>query len=584
MSTKGPFSHYPAEPETIASGGDELYAGGRRIQGVVADASARQLRAEVEQDGLSALFDLQRSALGKHGEELVGAAVLAGGTVRLFATSVRTYNKGIDQLNVEYAQRAATHFGVVRDADAKDPQAAADDFHVDVGIAKAALLAELKKREGELEDALDADAAKYARDLDRGPSDAALRRLVEAGALPLSAMGLVPGLDLSSLDMRTMLQNLRRNGELPAAVNIDQVVRALGGIDHLLSVEDFGINGNRDDLETMLRALRDLDGAEVDFVLLGLDDDELRHLDEMASSDDDSGWSPFDHNGLEHWDLLDFHHLFLANAGPGGLSRLRSQWRSINPEFSGVDGTQQVDDDGEPALEMPHWGDPGNWPLFDDDAYGSQDASSDDVDQGALGDCWMLAKTGALTHAPDSTWAESHIRENPNGTISVTMYDGDGDPHTVTVADDLPLDADGDPVFAGNDDSGGPSWNSYYEKAFALASQHGSDGEDGYGGTEGGWGQDDAMLMTGHEADELDTDYDDVRQQYESGHPIVVGTEGEGPDGNDAFVGHHEFYLKGYDDDGNMVLGNPWGSGEPDLVVGADEFEEYFNNAAALTS
>ena len=191
----------------------------------------------------------------------------------------------------------------------------------------------------------------------------------------------------------------------------------------------------------------------------------------------------------------------------------------------------------------------------------------------------------ALMLAEGSTWAQDHVRRNANGTVTVTMYDDDGNPHDVVVTSRIPLDSSGNPAFSGN--SGVDSaWSIYYEKAFAIASEHGSDGESGYGGTEGGSATDDAQLMTGSDADGIDPDYDDVREAFENGQPVIAGTVGDDDDVpedmKNAFAKNHMFYVQGFDVDGNILLGNPWGPDEEVLVLTPDEFEDNFDNAAAL--
>ncbi|MET0910817.1 MAG: C2 family cysteine protease, partial [Ilumatobacteraceae bacterium] len=92
-----------------------------------------------------------------------------------------------------------------------------------------------------------------------------------------------------------------------------------------------------------------------------------------------------------------------------------------------------------------------------------------DIDQGDLGDCWFLASLGAISQS-DPGWITRHIRDNGDGTHTVTLYDrtGDGEyePVEITVDGDFPVDADGDPVYS-QPAAGNETWAMLYEKAFA---------------------------------------------------------------------------------------------------------------------
>jgi hypothetical protein len=76
-------------------------------------------------------------------------------------------------------------------------------------------------------------------------------------------------------------------------------------------------------------------------------------------------------------------------------------------------------------------------------------------------------------------------------------------------------------------------------------------------------------------------DFDDVRDHADSGDPVVVGTTGASV--SEPFVPDHQLYVKGFTSDGEAVLGNPWSSNEPDLVLTADEFDDLIDDAAVIT-
>ena len=574
----GPFAHYPVSPVVVEMEGSDLLDSAAQIKAAGDEAYQRELHARVAtKDVLGALMAFAASEVRGRSRELTESAIVAGGSVNRWAQAITDYNRGVDELTAEYATAKAGSFGVPAQsydtADAlRHPEQIAQQHNERVADAEQALLSALRTRLHALEQTLDDAATSVAGTLDKGPSDEAVLALFQSGALPMSVPALLPALDFSTIDVRTWLDQLAKYGDLPIGVDPAAVAAALESIDGVLNQDDFGTNGNRDDLERMLAALSGLDPASADFLLFGLSDAELSRLDEMVSDTSDSGWKSWDHNGLDHWDLIDFHAFFLAGSSPEALQRLQDNWDSIEPDFLNVDA---YEDDGDTP---PHWGD------IDMDLFGD-DPSHLDVDQGMVGDCWMQAKMAALMLDGTSTWAQDHVRENANGTITVTMYDDDGNPHDVVVTSRIPLDSSGNPAFSGNSgvDS---SWSMYYEKAFAIGSEHGSDDESGYGGTEGGSATDDALLMTGNDADGIDTDYDDVKEAFENGHPVVAGTVGDEDDvpddQKDAFVANHMYYVMGFDDDGNILLGNPHGPGEEALVLTPEEFEDTFDNAAAL--
>ncbi len=573
----GPFAHYPATPERNESAGETVVQTAPPLMSVGSDARAQAAEADGALAGF--LFGLVPSAsapVERMASELKTAAVVAGGSVKRWSQDISDFDRGVDQLNSEYAAARSSGFGVPA-ADTSGSADAAEHAaqeHADaVAAADGALLAELRRRYDALEDDLDGDATAVAGILDEGPSEQAVLELFQAGALPMAVPSLFPGLDFGNTDIRALLERMQRYGDLPPGVDPDAVAGALSSIDDLLGQDDFGMNGNRDDLERMLDALREMGPGGSEFLLLGLSDDELDRLEQLTTDTGDS-MSPFDHNGLDHWGLIDFHALFLGGASATQLQRLMEYWPSIEPDL----GSAGEDDD-----KNLHWGDPPDLDLFTYDSDGNATAGHGDVDQGGLGDCWMMAKMAALEQAVDSTWATDHVQVNPNGTITVTMYDDDGNAHDVVLTDQLPLDENGNLALGGNDAS--VLWPSYYEKAFALASEHGSDDESGYGGIEGGWGVDDVMLMTGHDADEIDVNAGDVRDAVESGQPVVVCTVNEDdiPDDlSDDWYENHCYYVVGVDDDGNVTLGNPWGTEEGTFTITAEQFESQFDEAAGL--
>ncbi len=218
----GLFAHYPATPGAIESGGDALTTRARGL-----DAFGRGLRtayapAEAAVDGL--LLEPVAAAprpVQRQSTELARAALVAGGAVIAFGNDVTDFDQGVDRLNQRWRQAAASDFGVAAPslppgASRGERDDAATEHAGAVSAARAALLAELQREHGRLEDDLDADARAVAAMLDRGPSDEVALDLLRAGALPATALTLFPGVHLSRADLATMRANLRRYGDLDA--------------------------------------------------------------------------------------------------------------------------------------------------------------------------------------------------------------------------------------------------------------------------------------------------------------------------------------------------------------------------------
>jgi hypothetical protein len=229
---------------------------------------------------------------------------------------------------------------------------------------------------------------------------------------------------------------------------------------------------------------------------------------------------------------------------------------------------------------------------FGPDGKGRPDLT--DIDQGDLGDCWFLASLGAIAQS-DPEWIGRHIRDNGDGTYTVTLYDrqGDGDyePVEITVDGDFPVDADGDPVYS-QAASGNETWAMIYEKAFAQW-------KGGYSDIEGGWGDDGMEAIYGREFDSLDpgdmSDDDLVWQLNQD--PVTVGTKNPARLGDwvlpwdrdlvDEFddlnvVDSHVYTVKGtFERDGQTYvdLYNPWGHDHAQLTL--DQFRDLFDEVDA---
>jgi hypothetical protein len=377
----------------------------------------------------------------------------------------------------------------------------------------------------------------------------------------------------------------------PDQGKVNQLLDAMKG----LGTKDFGMNGNRDDVRDVAKRLENLSPAELDLFLSKVSDADLKRYGALISNTDDSWLNFFDHNGLPEGERRDHLSRILESAGPVYWAKLAADLPGVQPGFDStdvfLDGYNSQSGISTTGLRygMP------NVPLFVDGVQASE------VAQGTLGDCWYIASLKA-TAAADPQFIQDGIRQNANGTVSVRVWDEDGNLHWVTMTPDLPLDSGGNIAFARSVANGTTteSWPAYYEKAFALmyAEDDGGaatekDGDDRYDHKERGtygaieWDYTDKAppYLTGNDADEIDMNYTDVKKAFDSGHPVIVASNSSA-DGvpaslKSAYVTQHVFYVKGFQD-GKIVLGNPWGPGSPDVVVTPDEFKNLFNSPQKL--
>ncbi len=340
------------------------------------------------------------------------------------------------------------------------------------------------------------------------------------------------------------------------------------GIDTFEDKLDGGWNGVRSgelgDIEDMLD---DLSGTELDAVIADMSDAELAHwMDELDDGRWGSGWSR--ERRREMWSMI------ASKASPETMERLAEFTDEVQPAFDGVggddagDGTSPVDD--AEYTEVPH-------ELIVDGV------DPHDVVQGSIGDCWLIASMAALANTnPDAI--TDLITANPNGTYTVTLYDGDDAVH-VTVTPDIPT-VDGDPLFADNASGGDPYelWPHLLEKA---AAQYYGD----YTDIEGDWPSKALGLFTGTDIathddgfgfwDDMDApSVDSVRDTLADGGAVLVSTAHDDRNDlyeNDTIVQGHAYYVYEVRDDGTVLLANPWGlDSYPPIELTPQEFADSF--------
>jgi len=219
-----------------------------------------------------------------------------------------------------------------------------------------------------------------------------------------------------------------------------------------------------------------------------------------------------------------------------------------------------------------------------------------DLHQGGVGDCWFLSSVAAIAER-DPAFFQQHIKENPNGTYTVTFYQ-DGKPVPVTVDNQLPVSS----AWNGTEYAHPTSqsmWVSLYEKAYAQykGGYNVIDGGHGYVGLHDLTGQHTQMAGAG------DTSLDDLAKKIDSGYAVTSSTKQESTGilwwskdqeyaDNDKVVSLHEYSVERVNTNAHpptVTLLNPWGPGQvgqdgkpvpQEVTMTEDEWHQHFNKVS----
>lgn len=337
--------------------------------------------------------------------------------------------------------------------------------------------------------------------------------------------------------------------------------------------------GNDTDVNELRDALAALKPAQVDQFLKTLSDDELKQLAEGSAS---GGKGLFNWEGTTAFEKHQFLDQLLSKASSGQVDRLKEliPWAQPNGEAMG-DAARPGGGRGSTTND---WLDP-TAPVI------GQHPSKDDIRQTGYGDCVVLSAAGAMINS-DSGWANSHVSDNGNGTVSVKLFDPQGQEQWVTVTTDLPANGAGDQKGAQPGDNG--NWPAYIEKALAQVYTE-DDARDGtaegappdiahgpgnYRAIEGNWGPDAFRYLAGPNVEQTE-DAENLWNAAAEGRPALVTTLGDLPEGapNGYYAGH-AYFVTGKDEQGNLLLQNPYGPHYPVLSITKEQFEMQYQNAS----
>lgn len=246
-----------------------------------------------------------------------------------------------------------------------------------------------------------------------------------------------------------------------------------------------------------------------------------------------------------------------------------------------------VDVDGTPTApleppELPEDHEPGMTRVEGDAFRTDEDGNVipptySDVDQGNLGDCYLMAASAAVANT-DPEHIQDRIVENEDGTFSVRIGD-----ETEVVEPTFPDQVYADPTPNEQSDT---LWPALIEKAYAQ--QNGNS----YDAIEGGNSGAAMELLTGepsaYTAVTPDSDPEAIFGVLETGlaedHPMVVSTRDEGVE--EPYTANHAYaVLDVYEQDGTqyVTIYNPWGTNDQSRSVDdmtydvpMDEFVENF--------
>jgi hypothetical protein len=205
-----------------------------------------------------------------------------------------------------------------------------------------------------------------------------------------------------------------------------------------------------------------------------------------------------------------------------------------------------------------------------------------DIDQGSMGDCWLMASLGALANDRPSSIQNMFVSSNDDNndgvmdSWTVRFFKPDGSADYLTVDRFLPVSPNNRLVYAGRDyegqwnDPNNELWVALAEKAFAQASQSGYIGRDpvnSYAGLDGGWMAPTLQTLTGAASSSMQATSMTATQLINLVNGNVPITAGFVSGGGFGVVNSHAYTITSYNSaTGLFHLNNPWGNTHADVT------------------
>ncbi len=212
-----------------------------------------------------------------------------------------------------------------------------------------------------------------------------------------------------------------------------------------------------------------------------------------------------------------------------------------------------------------------------------------DINQGALGDCYYLASLSTIAHQNPGV-IEQMITPLGDGTYAVRYFGSAGQEVYLRIDGDLPV-RNGSLIYAQGTPTG-EIWVSLMEKAYAFYRR----GQNSYASIEGGWMTEAyADLTDGNTASYYNGSYAPttvariIRTALQHGYAITAGSWWgiSGP-----IIGGHAYLVGRIDNNNNVTVYNPWGvdgtsngSNPSDGVIkiSISQFMQYFSYTQLCT-
>ncbi|ABX05491.1 MAG TPA: WXG100 family type VII secretion target [Herpetosiphon sp.] len=221
-------------------------------------------------------------------------------------------------------------------------------------------------------------------------------------------------------------------------------------------------------------------------------------------------------------------------------------------------------------------------PAFAQDADDSADIAIDDVKQGQLGDCYLMAGTAAIANTrPDII--RNAIRDNGDGTYTVTLYPEEGVSGFFGMRSKVEVTVTNEFVHSKGSGALGYAqlsdefeiWPMLVEKAYA---QH----KGGYANIVSGNAGEFMAILTGNDSshtDVEDVDFADLKSRLDNGAAITAGTPDSLTNKPAGVHADHAYVIKSIDPTNKTVtLYNPWGYDHPTITF--DEFKANYETVS----